>query len=124
TKFRPSYSVWSPSGRARRSGRFASRIPTREDSSINGGRKFRRIPAGCLPAEVPPIPRSLGEPKQIFCGTQLHAQMDPWKFLCLSGEKVQKIPQRHQRDEFAMGGYLGEVGRLKREVSEYAADRR
>jgi len=43
TKFRSQYSVWSSSDKRLRSGRFASRLSTRRNGSITGGRKLRRM---------------------------------------------------------------------------------
>ena len=44
---------------------------------------------------------------------RLHAQVEGFVALALLGQEVEEVPLRHERDEFAVGGQMAEIGHLK-----------
>src|SRR5580704_14932212 len=52
-----------------------------------------------------------------------HPKLETIEALSAPGQEVQKIPLRHQRDKFAMGGQQPKIGDVKVEIADARADR-
>src|SRR5205085_3994753 len=52
----------------------------------------------------------------------LHAKRECREMFCLPGKKVQEVPLRHERDEFAMRRQTRKIGHRNKVTVENAAD--